>query len=265
MASRSILAVIALALAPLYALAATAAVREQTGTFAAYGLRARIVSKLQRVGDNALDLVQLSMRDGKPVTSYFSVAGAPVHVLLVRDDFRTFSHLHPHVLPNGHFTVSVALDADHRYYAFVDSFVGRGIGEQAFRFTLQNGSPPHHIDTTLAKPDNTSGAGPYEIALSTARFRANTPVTLSATVTRNGRLVTPPKFRSFKTVASVINTGSLKYVGLYEGTAMGMWYPGEYDRPQLPLPALPRGTYRMWLQISVKNVRFTAPFTLVAQ
>ncbi len=262
MASRTIGALIALVLALQSGVSAAPPVREQTGTFALYGALQHSQSHLRRIGANALDLVQLA--GGKPITQYEPVAGARVHFLLIRDDFRTYTHLHPSVERNGHFMVRVALDANHRYYAFVDSFPQR-IGEQAFRFTLQSGSPPHHADTTLATPSTAAFAGPYKIVLSTARFRANTPVTLSASVTRNGRIVTPAGGQSFETVASLVNTGSLRYAAMYEGASMGMRYPGEYDRPQVRLPALPRGTYRMWLQITVNNAQFTAPFTLVAQ
>ncbi len=263
MASRPIRAVSAALAATLIA-AAPAAVREQTGTFAYHGVQQRVSAHLSSVAGNELDLVQFFTATGKPVTQYISVAGAPVHVFLVRDDFRTFAHVHPQVRKNGHFSVRITLDANHRYYAYVDSFVP-GVGEQTLRFTLQNGAPPHHLDTTLERPNRIGAAGPYRVELSAARIQANVPFTLSATVMRAGNVVKPPKPQSFDTVAALIHTGSLEYTSVYEGSAGGLWYPGEYDRPQLRLAPLPSGVYRMWLQLTIDNVQYIVPFTLAVQ
>jgi hypothetical protein len=262
--SRAIRALILCTAVLLAAGSAFAAVREQTGTFAYHGLRQRVSAHLARSGGNELQLEQYYKTSGTIVTRYMPVGGAAVHVFLVRDDFRTFTATRPQSAGHGHFTLSIALDANHRYYAYVDSFIA-DIGEQALRFTLQNGAPPHHLDVTLERPTSTAGAGPYRVTLSTARFRANVPVTLSATVTRGARMIKPPNHTSFRTMAAVVNTGSLQYVSVYEGRAAGLWYPGEYDRPQIQLPALPRGLYRMWMMLTIQNTPYTAAFTLAAQ
>ena len=264
MESRAIRALILFAAVSLAAGSAFAAVREQTGTFAYHGLHQRVTAHLALTGSNKLELEQYYKTSGTIVTRYMPVSGAAVHLFLVRDDFRTFTHARPRMTQNGHFNVSIALDANHRYYAYVDSFIA-GIGEQTFRFTLQNGAPPHHLDVTLERPTNSAAAGPYRVTLSTARFRANIPVTLSATVTRGPRMIKPPKYKSFRTLAAMVNTGSLQYVSVYEGRAAGLWYPGEYDRPQIQLPALPPGLYRMWLMLTIENTPYTAAFTLAAQ
>lgn len=228
-----------------------ALITAQTGTFAYYGLQQHITARLTRAGNNRLDLLQILTTTRKPVTHYVSVAGGPVHVLLVRDDFNTFAHVHPQVRKDGHFSVPIALDANHRYYAYVDSFVA-GIGEQALRFTVQNGAPPHHLDVTLERPNRTSRSGSYTIALSTARFAANAPVSLSTTVRRGAAIITPVKTQ-FAYVASLVNTKSLEYVSIHG------------DGLQLRLPRLPRGVYRMWLELSINGIRYTFPFTLVGQ
>jgi hypothetical protein len=243
---------------------AHAAVREQTGTFALHNVSQHVTARLTRIGNDKLDLVQIRLKNRKAVTRYESVAGAPVHFFVVRDDFATLTHAHPKIGSNGHFEVRTHLQPNHRYYAFVDSFVA-GIGEQTLRFTLQNGAPPHHLEVTLERPTRTSTAGPYRVTLSTARINANAPMTLSATVMRGKDVVTPRKDQSFDTVAAIVNTSSLEYVSVYEGRANGLWYPGEYDHPQLRLAAMPAGVYRMWLQLTIDNRTYTAPFTLAVQ
>lgn len=241
------------------------AVATQIGSFAYYGAHQHISARLENMRPNELQLVQYRLPDRRPVTDYVAVDGSPVHVYLIRDDFRTFDHIAPAGRGNGRFTVPVHLDPNHRYYAFVDSFVGDGVGEQTLRFTLQKGAPPHHLDVTLQRPSSVSQAGPYRVTLSTARFIANTPVNLSARIMRGNHEVTPPRKQSFKAVAAVVNTSSLEYTGYYEGNAAGLVYPGEYAHPQLSLPPLPRGIYRMWLQLTIDHVRYTAPFTLAAE
>jgi len=265
MASRAIGAVIALVFVVASAAWARPQINEQTGAFAFYGMQQRVIARLRRVGASELELVQSSLENHQPIRQYMSVAGAPVHFFLVRDDFQTLMHVHPQVRRDGRFSVHVSLDKNHRYYAFVDSFAQGGIGEQAFRFTLQSGSPPHHLDTTLSKPNAVAKVGPYNVALSTAYFDANNPVTISATVKRGNTVITPPDHQSFKAVATLVNTGSLSYASVYEGQDSGMPYPGEYGHPQLRLPALPPGVYRMWLQMEIAGKQFTAPFTLAAQ
>jgi hypothetical protein len=242
---------------------AGAAVREQSGTFAYYGLRRYVTAHIKRVAPNRLDLVQVYLRTGQPVR-YVLVGGAPIHFFLVRDDFRTFTHTHPRLRGGGHFIVETHPEKDHRYYAYVDSFI-EDIGEQTLRFTVQAGAPPHHLDVTLERPSSAAQAGPYRITLSTARFQAGVPMTIAVSVMRGNRVVTPPKMRSFDAVAAIINTSTLEYVSVYEGHAAGLWYPGEYDRPQLRLPSLPAGIYRMWLQLGIENRTYMAPFTLGVQ
>lgn len=240
------------------------AIAAQIGTFAYYGLRPEVTARITSIAPGNIDIVQYRLPQRTPITNYVPVAGARLHVFVIRDDFQTFTHLHPTVGAHGHFTVPVHLDRNHRYYAYVDSFVS-GVGEQALRFTLQSGAPPHHLDVALAQPAAVSHAGPYTVRLSSARFTADSPITLSTTVTRGSRMVVPPAGRSFQAVATLINTGTLGYTAFYEGNAAGLVYPGEYDHPQLRLPPLPAGVYRMWLQIEVNNKRYTAPFTLAAQ
>ncbi len=262
MASRAY-AVLTCALALLAASTVASPVREQNGVFALFAGKQQIAARMRRIGNDEVDLVQVHP-NGTPVTAYVSVAGALIHVFVVRDDFKKMLHVHPRVLGNGHFSVAFMPDRDHRYYAFVDSFPA-GTDEQAFRFTLQSGSPPHHLDTTLQRPSATQRVGPYTVSLSSARLVARTPVTLTVSVRHGSRIVTPRKGQTFQTVAAIVNTSTLQYISVYEGHSGGLLYPGEYDRPQLTLPALPAGIYRLWLELRLGGKSTFAAFTLAAQ
>src|SRR5690242_2584384 len=111
MARRSIGSITVLLLSAL--LCARAGAQQQTGQFALYRGTAQIVSKVTLVGGNELDIVQFARSSHMPITHYKRPENESVHVILVRDDFRSFSHVHPREINGGHFRVRVALDAGH--------------------------------------------------------------------------------------------------------------------------------------------------------
>src|SRR5689334_18474170 len=103
--SRAVIATCALALIPI--IGASAKQREQAGDFALYRGTAQIRSDVRLIGDNELQIVQYPMHGNSPITRYTSTEREPMHVVLVRDDFRSFSHVHPSEASSGTFRVRV--------------------------------------------------------------------------------------------------------------------------------------------------------------
>ena len=235
----------------------SAAPQRQDGAFALYRGVPRIVSRVSLVGSNELDIVQYAIGSSTPVLQYARTEGEPVHVILVRDDFRAFSHVHPAYAGSGHYRVRVALDAGHRFYAFIASHPA-GDPPQVFRFTLQAGAPPHHVDTSLEAPSRGGNAGPYRITLSADRLPAGKPKSIGVNVTRAGRTVSLTPFRGAAAHMMFIDPQSLQYVHVDAHTQGA-------GRIVLNVPALPRGVYRMWLQFEPQRAILTVPFTLAAQ
>jgi hypothetical protein len=202
----------------------------QTGAFALFAGKPQVVSQVQLVGHNELQIVQRARTGGKIITRYVLNEGRPLHLVLVRDDFRSFSHVHPAMQPNGAFRARVALDAGHRFYAYVASQPA-GMSRQVFRFVLQAGAPPHHLATTIAAPRTTSVAGPYTVRLDRAVL-TQTPATLRIYAKDRAMLHTV-----------LVDTETLTYAhvdaALQSGTCCTY---------ALPLPRLAPGLYRMWAQ-----------------
>lgn len=258
MASRTRCALIGLLLAFAAVAPAACVTQEQRGTFALYRGTPQISSNVKLVGNDELDIVQYDARSRAPIVRYVLTEGEPVHVILVRDDFRSFSHVHPKPVGKGHYRVRVALDAGHRFYAFVAS-EPTGDAPQVFRFTLQAGAPPHHLDTSLEAPSTSALAGRYRVSLSAARLQAQTPHAIAARVTtRAGSPVSVQPFRGAQAHTVFVNPQTLQYIHVDA-------QPGGKAQMMLRVPPLPRGIYRMWLQFSAGRTITTAPFTLVAQ
>jgi hypothetical protein len=258
MASRTLRALSLFAFAlSLSAAAQATAPREQTGQFALYRGKPQIVSRVRLIDHNELDVVQFPRGSSSPITRYTKTENQPLHVVLIRDDFRSFSHVHASEAANGHFRVRVALDAGHRYYAFVGS-KPQGYARQVFRFILQAGAPPHQLDTTFDAPTAHAIAGPYSVSLTSARVPANRAQEIYVrVVSRTGAPIQTQPFRGAAAHTVFVSPQTLQYVHVDAS---------EHDRRiALRVPPLTRGAYRMWLEFDYGRSIFAAPFTLVAK
>lgn len=239
------------------AVASATAPREQTGEFALYRGKPQIVSQVRLIDHNELDVVQFPRGSSSPITRYAKMENQPLHVVLIRDDFRSFSHVHAREASNGHFHVQVALDSGHRYYAFVGS-KPQGYAPQVFRFMLQAGAPPHQLDTTFDAPTARAIAGPYSVSITSARVPANKAQEIYVRVaSRSGAPVQVQSFRGAAAHTVFVSPQTLQYVHVDASE--------HHRRIALRVPPLTRGAYRMWLEFDYGRSIFAAPFTLVAQ
>ncbi len=261
-------------------LAAMPAVIPERGVFAlqngAAAIRSILSVRGSASGHNKLDIVQYPIGSTTPLTRYAFDQTRLMHLIIVRDDFRSFMHLHP-VLRDGHFTIEVALDADHRFYAYADT-VPKGGKKQVFRFVLEAGVPPRKLDTTVAASKPTVIAGPYSVRLQSTRIRANQPLQAGVTIAHNGRIATDlHPYLGAAAHAVFIDTGTLQYVHVHPANGP-MAMTGMSDemrdlpanakvsgRMTLLIPALRRGTYKMWLEFRGGSSLYAAPFTIVAR
>ncbi|MDQ2872657.1 MAG: hypothetical protein M3R35_05980 [Candidatus Eremiobacteraeota bacterium] len=256
---------IAAALLAVACLAASPAVKPERGVFALQdgkpAIRSMLTVRGSASGQNKIDIVQYPIGSTVPITHYTLDQTQLMHLVVVRDDFRSFVHLHPVLHDNGHFTVDVALDADHRFYAYADT-VPSGDTKQVFRFGLEAGVPPRKLDTTVAASKPTVHAGPYSVRLQSTRIAATQPLRATVTIQRGGRIATDLQpYLGAAAHAVFINTGTLQYVHahpMYTGAA-------GTGHMMLMIPALKRGTYKLWLQFRGDSALYAAPFTIVAR
>ncbi|HET9392024.1 MAG TPA: hypothetical protein VFO29_00690 [Candidatus Rubrimentiphilum sp.] len=253
----------ALALIAAATIAARAAVVQQTGQYAASQGKPQIVSRLTltsgRNPEDTLLLVQYPLKSKTPITKYGLTQGQPLHVVIVRDDFFGFGHLHPQMSPGGVFRLPVSLEQNHRYYVYVESQPA-GLSEQVFRYVLQVSAPPVHLATTIVAPRTRAAVGPYVVSLDRQKLHANRAQTFTATIDRRVRNPGIAPFHVPWVQAVLVNTSTLAYADVDSAANKGICC--EYA---LHLSALTRGLYRMWLQFNDGQTTYTTPFTFAVQ
>ncbi|MGZ6177635.1 MAG: hypothetical protein ACXWNZ_05215 [Vulcanimicrobiaceae bacterium] len=268
------------------------ATRSQNGVFALQNGMPMVRSLLTVRGSahghvSELDIVQYNNGSSRPIEQYDADQTQLMHLVIVRDDFRKFMHVHP-VLRDGHFVEPIALDAGHRFYAYADSTPHDG-AQQVFRFVLQAGAPPLKLYTTVSASPPSTAAGPYDVALTTTHIAANHPARVVTTIERAGRIADDlHPYLGAAAHAVFINASSLNYVHVHpmplsadaasDSESMNEMAMDTHHEMQtfpsgqklsgrmtLAIPALPRGTYKMWLQFHGGSSLYVAPFTIVAR
>jgi len=263
MEGRAIRGVVAGALCALTACVARAAVVKETGQYALSQGQPKIVSRLSLTnssfGTQTLALVQYPLHSASPLTRYALTEGEMVHVVVVRDDFQSFGHLHPLASQSGIFRVPVLLERGHRYYAYVSSQPA-GLPEQVFRFVLQSGGATRNLTTTVRGPSTRVRAGPYDVFLDQTRLHVMRPQPITVDINRDPHSPGIAPYHVAWARAILVNTSSLAFADIDGATARGICC--EYA---LRVPPLSRGLYKLCLKFSDGTSIYTAAFTFAAQ
>lgn len=252
---------------------------EQRGVFALLGGRPQIVSEFWAVHGAGLTATlkirQFQLDGTTPIRNYDVDMQRIIHLIIVRDDFATFAHLHPSFdATTGAFSQPFAKAPNHRYYVYADT-TPHGLGQQVFRFTIESdGALPASPKTFTASPAGVTVA-PYTLRLASTTLTANQPQSVSLTVLKGGQPAHDlGTYLGAAAHAVFINTSTLAYVHVHPAVrgagdaAMGMQMnmattARAGPMMQMDLPALPAGTYKTWIQFRGANdVIYTAPFTI---
>jgi hypothetical protein len=256
----------------------------QNGTFALFGGTATSTAELRSApapsGGGLAVRVRQFQSDGKTAIVAYSVTGErTMQMLLIRDDFATYAHLNTTIdATTGTFHRTVTgLDAAHRYYLYADS-IPIAMKEQVWRFDLQD----EHIAAippaaTLAASAKSFAVAPYAVQVGDTTITANAPSQLLISVREKGKMAWDLQpYQGGPGFATMINAQTLDYIPLrvvQRGTtgsqarsdAMG-GTPQTGPYMQAALPALPPGSYKLWVQFRNNTGKVvTAPFTIVAQ
>lgn len=260
---------------------------EQPGVFALLDGTPKIASQFwvsHPAGLSGTLKVRQFGSDGKPILDYDVDMEHTMHMVIVRDDFATFAHVHPDFdATAGTFWQTFTKEPNHRYYIYADS-TPRGIGQQVFRFTLESSGAvarPAPVGGPSALNNN---VGPYVVKLSKTTLPAGRAKNVNVTVLKGDAPADDlAPYLGAAGHAVFINTSSLAYVHLHPmvrghdtntsaptsaSTSMnGMEMEGGDAGPfmQLAVPALPAGTYKLWFQFLGNGTVYTAPFTLLAR
>jgi hypothetical protein len=257
---------------------------EQPGVFALLGGTPRVSAKFWLSHPDRLSgtlQVRQFTVDGKPILDYDLDMEHVMHMIIVRDDFATFDHLHPDFdARTGTFWQDFTKEPNHRYYVYADT-TPHGISQQVFRFTLDSAEPVSNSRPSFAPSERTALAGPYSVRLSKTTLPAGRPKHLYLTVVENDE---PAQDLSPYLGAAAhvvfINTSTLAYVHLHPtlrggsdadtsmSSGMNMAMPAEGKSGPfmaMQVPALPAGTYKLWVQFLGNGKLYTVPFTLLAR
>lgn len=247
-----------------------------TGSFALLGGTPKVTAQMtvrESAGKTALDVYQLESVSKTPVVKYDSEMTKLMHMIVVSDDFSTFMHVHPAFnAKTGHFTIALPLDPTREYIVYADTDPA-GDGQQVFRFllpaqrsapvTVPAGQPTNKpIAATTPSPE-TMPAGPYTVRMRTT-FPADAMQMLPLTIQRNGKPATDLQpYLGAAAHAVFINTSDLSYVHVHPMVRGKMGVAG--PKMTVHVPALPVGTYRLWLQFAGGSKLYTVPFTIAVR
>jgi hypothetical protein len=271
------------AVASIAAVAQAAKEPKQAGVFALFGGTQSTTAEYRSDPANGGGIrtrVRLYESDGKTPVIAFGINGArTMQMTVMRDDFATFDHVNPSVdATTGTFHETLTkLDPAHRYYLYADTYPAKGT-EQVYRFDVQDehiaAVPPA---STLTASSKSFAAGAYNIQIGDTTITANQPSKLLIGVKEHGKMAWDLEpYQGGPGYATMINASTLDYIhlSLYQrGTSndkatqqavAGTPQASPYMDAQLP--ALPAGTYKLWVQVRGSGGKLmTAPFTIVAQ
>jgi hypothetical protein len=222
----------------------------------------------------------ITVRRGGAIVNEFDLDMTKrMHVIVVSDDFRSFAHLHPLALANGHMVVEMPTPHG-AYHVYADS-EPHGVGQQVFRFDVGAGGAP---STTALRayarddkdtPATSVAAGPYVVRLSTLTLRAGRENRIALTIAKNGAPASDLQpYLGAAGHAVFLNVRDLTYVHVHPsvaGAAIAMHGMDMSDAaqtgPNLTLHVNVRepGTYKLWFEFRGGAVLYTAPFVVTVR
>jgi hypothetical protein len=210
---------------------------------------------------------------GAPLRAYDRDMTKLLHVIIVSDDFKTFIHVHPKALSDGHFMLDQTLPRPGLYHVYSD---GRpsGIGQQVFRFDFQAGKgAPAPRD--LSERNAVAQVDGYSVTLSSLSLRSGSPAQIAVHIAKNGKAATDvhPYLQALAH-AVFLDADDLTYVHLHPvapemrmGSTSATYANDEaVVSPNMLLHVRVNepGTYKLWFQFHAGASLHVASFVLTA-
>ncbi len=255
---------------------------EQAGVFALLGGTPQIDSKLWTDRQNGLSAtlkVRQFRRDGRPILDYEVDMQRLMHMVVIRDDFETFAHLHPSFdATSGTFWQPFTKEPHHRYYVYADT-TPKGYEQQVFRFTLESSGAVAGAPPASGNVVSSVATGAYTVTLATATLASSRPQRVNLTILKNGKPADDlGTYLGAAAHCVFVNTHSLAYVHVHPavrgaGMEMNMNSDAKMEMSggpagpllEMSVPALPAGPYKLWIQFRGGDRVYTAPFTIRVQ
>lgn len=142
--------------------------------------------RADRILDGTVRIDAWEVHGGQAVRSYDIDMTKLMHMIVVSDDLTDFQHVHPTLLPNGHFTIELHLtEPVEAYHIYLD---GRphGLGRNVFRFDL-----PAEAGAPTIRQVHAAGSsvqvGPYLVMIDPTSVPIGEIATISVRIFKNGQ------------------------------------------------------------------------------
>jgi hypothetical protein len=143
--------------------------------------------RADRTPDGTARIDAWEVHGGEVVRSYDIDMTKLMHMIVVSDDLTDFQHVHPTLLPNGHFTIELHLaEPVEAYHIYLDGRP-RGFGRNVVRFDLpaEAGAP------TAIRQVHAAGSsvqvGPYLVMIDPTSVPIGEIATISVRIFKNGQ------------------------------------------------------------------------------
>jgi hypothetical protein len=192
--------------------------------------------------------------NAQAVTDYRPLHERDLHLIVVRRDLATFSHLHPAREADGTWHVELTLPSPGRYRAFADFAPTDG---SKMTLTVDLTAPGEWVEQQLPAPSRTAQAAEYHVELS-GELAAGIHSEIAFNVSRKGRGVELEPYLGALGHLVALRASDLAYLHVHplEGAS------SEAVRFGVEVPS--PGAYRLFLQFQHERRVYTASFTVQA-
>ena len=138
--------------------------------------------------EGTVSIDEWEVRNGRVVAVYDLDMTKLMHMIVVSDDLTDFQHVHPTLLPNGHFTIQLRFaHPEQAYHIYMDG-IPSGAGRVVFRFDLPSqGSAPVR---QLHPAGSSANVGPYTVTIDPASIPFGEIATISVRILKDGQPAT---------------------------------------------------------------------------
>lgn len=192
--------------------------------------------------------------EGQAVTQYRPLHERDLHLIVVRRDLATFSHLHPSRESDGTWGVELTLPSPGPYRAFADLAPKDG---KEMTLSVDLTAPGEWAEQQLPAPSRRARASEYQVDL-VGELTAGVHSEITFGVSRNGRGVELESYLGALGHLVALRASDLAYLHVHpledassESVSFGV---------EVPSP----GAYRLFLQFQHENRVHTAAFTVQA-
>ncbi len=192
--------------------------------------------------------------EGEPVTQYHLLHERELHLILVRQDLATFSHLHPTRDADGTWHGDLTLPFPGQYRAFTDIHPADG---PELTLMVDLTAPGEWAEEQLPPPSGTARAGDYEVRLA-GELKAGFHSELAFHISRNGQGLDLQPYLGALGHLVALRASDLAYLHVHPLDDSS----SEAVRFGVEVPSA--GIYRLFLQFQHEDRVHAASFTVVA-